>query len=172
MKITRRAWTKAEEDLIIKHYNKDGIDYIQAALPYRTRQSIAQVAYRLRNQGKIGREMKTEAKRSGRPRKEPSKEIIKERLDDALERERKCRDYGIGDKKDTVILKEKKWYEVARIGNPRPGREVSYEIDPFKCKLIQRTEHHATFKKPNGVRESFLINDILLNEIRIKELEK
>lgn len=102
-----------------------------------------------------------------RAKKKKEKEEMQRIVDRSIEEDRRTRDYGIGDKKDSVVLEEDCWYQIKI--KPHDRR---VEGEKFRCKLIQRTEDHATFKKPSGVRESFLINDILLNEIKIKELER
>lgn len=166
-------WTEEEIEILIKHYNTKGLKYVSDLLPGRSNGAIDSQVRLLREEGKMGRSMEKGARKKRAPRKlskKASREEINRWTQRAIEQDKKNRDYGIGKEKHKVNLNKDCWYQVDRVNPPRKG--ASKLQDSFRCKLVQRTHNHATFERSNGVRESFLINDVLLNEISIKELRE
>ena len=82
---------------------------------------------------------------------------------EAIKREKRNRDYGVGKKKLEVKFEKDKEYLFAIRDNGRRVRDV-------KGRLIQATNNHVTIETRNKVRESFLINDILINDVTVMEL--
>lgn len=81
----------------------------------------------------------------------------------AMKENKKNRDYGIGRKTlDFKFGKDKTYLLNIRLSEKN--------TKTFKGKLVQATHNHITFINNKNVRESFLKNDFLLGEIKVKEI--
>lgn len=164
-----KAWNEEEKQLVINHYNSRGVKYIEEILPHRSTGAIMEVAYKLRNQGRMSRTMDRKVKRSGRPETEPPKEVIQKQLEKALASEEKIKDYGVGKKDLSIELKKGKSYRVKKIDiDSRLNDKERY----FVGELVQKTDKHITLKNRRDLRECFLKVDALIGEIEIEEVRK
>lgn len=75
--------------------------------------------------------------------------------------DKRKKNYGLGKKTLNIEFEKNKQYLLKIKGRGSLIRK-------FKGELVQATHNHITFKNKNGIRESFLRNDFLRNEIQVE----
>jgi hypothetical protein len=160
-----KTWSQAEVKYLIKNYTSKSSSEIAKALN-RTVKQVYSKTQDLKGAGTdlnagIGDylSIKEQEKELRNAQKVRMQEIYK----NLVEKEKNNRDYGIGDKKLEEKINIGCMYLIKNYSNDK------VEL-LFRGKAIFKTPDHVTFKSPNGVRESFLINDIVRNEIKIERM--
>ena len=164
----RVLWTKEEEYFILENYNNMKVREMTKKLGKTAQQIHTKTAY-FRKIGLLeldGSKSKYQIKLIEERYKDPVNTTI--HYEKALEEEKKERDYGIGNKNLDIDFKKNKEYLL----DIKSGihLDTRRERRTFKGKLVQATHNHITFENKNRVRESFLRNDFLINEIQVKEM--
>ena len=163
LKQPEKIWTKADEEYLITNYGVIKPYIIARKLGKSTQQVYSKISSMERN-GQLGM---TEAYKRTMLEKEERRKQQKEKRDNQysqmMEEDKKTRNYGIGKKQLDIELSKDKTYQI-KINEGRKRTRT------FKGKLVQATHNHITFISNSKIRESFLRNDILRNQIKIKEV--